>query len=60
VPVGDAQALADALRYVVDHPEAARALGAAARARIEAADEYQWDGVATRTESVLASEVSAG
>ena len=34
-------------------PSGAHALGARARARIERSDEYQWDGVAARTESVL-------
>lgn len=53
VPVGDARALADALRRVVDEPDWADALGARARERITASDEYQWDGVATRTEAVL-------
>ena len=33
---------------------------AQARARIEATDEYQWDGVAARTESVLASAIADG
>lgn len=60
VPVDDAGALADALVRVATDPEAAHALGARARARIEASDEYQWDGVATRTESVLEAAVAAG
>ena len=53
VPVGDAAALGRALRTVADDPGAARRLGAAARARLEASGEYQWDAVADRTESVL-------
>lgn len=57
VPVGDAGALADALRRVAAEPVLARELGARARERIERSDEYQWDGVASRTESVLASVV---
>jgi glycosyltransferase involved in cell wall biosynthesis len=55
VPVGDAGALADALRTVTADAEVARSLGRAARERLAAADEYQWDGVAARTASVLAS-----
>jgi glycosyltransferase involved in cell wall biosynthesis len=55
VPVGDARALADALRTVSADPAAARALGARARARLASSDEYQWDGVAARTGAVLAS-----
>jgi len=58
VPVGDAAALAEALRRVSRDPDAAHALGSRARARIEQSDEYQWDGVALRTESVLESVVS--
>jgi len=58
VPVGDADALADALRRVTDDPEHARALGSRARERITRSDEYQWDGVAARTESVLAAAVA--
>ncbi len=58
VPVGDAAALAEALCRVSGDPEIAHALGARARARIEQSDEYQWDGVALRTESVLESVVS--
>ena len=54
VPVDDAAALADALERVIDDPAAARALGARARARIEAS-EYQWDDVAARTAAVLGS-----
>ena len=60
VPVGDAAALGAALRRVASDPDLARALGAQARARIEATDEYQWDGVAARTESVLASAIADG
>ena len=59
VPVGDAGALADALRRVADDPTFARDVGARARTRITQSDEFQWDGVAARTESVLAS-ASAG
>jgi glycosyltransferase involved in cell wall biosynthesis len=55
VPVGDAHALADALRTVSADPSAARALGARARARLASSPEYQWDGVAARTAAVLAS-----
>lgn len=54
VPVDDHRALAEALRAVLDDPERAHALGARARTRIEASTEYQWDGVAASTESVLA------
>jgi glycosyltransferase involved in cell wall biosynthesis len=60
VPVGDARALAAALRHVAADPDAAHALGARARARIEGSDEYQWDGVAARTEAVLDAAVGAG
>lgn len=56
VPVDDAPALADALARVIADPDAARALGERARARI-AASEYQWDDVAARTEAVLVSVV---
>lgn len=35
VPPGDAQALAAALRYLLQHPEQARAMGAAGRQRVE-------------------------
>lgn len=53
VPVDDHHALADALRTVIQDPDRAHTLGAKARARIEGSTEYQWDGVAARTESVL-------
>src|SRR5262245_55822550 len=55
VPVGDAAALADAVRWVGSDAAAARAIGRRAQARLAASDEYQWDGVAARTASVLAS-----
>jgi glycosyltransferase involved in cell wall biosynthesis len=55
VPVGDAPALAQALRRVSADAAAARAIGLRAQARLAAADEYQWDGVAARTAEVLAS-----
>jgi glycosyltransferase involved in cell wall biosynthesis len=55
VPVGDAVALAEALRSVGRDSASARAIGEQARARLAASDEYQWDGVAARTASVLAS-----
>jgi len=55
VPVGDAAALADAVRWVSSDAAAARAFGRRAQARLAASDEYQWDGVAARTASVLAS-----
>ena len=58
VPAGDPAALAGALRRVMADAEAAHALGARARARIEQSDEYQWDGVAARTESVLAAALA--
>jgi len=60
VPVGDAGALGAALRRVAEEPDLAHALGARARERIEASDEYQWDGVAARTESVLEAALAAG
>jgi glycosyltransferase involved in cell wall biosynthesis len=60
VPVDDAAALADALRTVAGDPARAHSLGARARERIEQSDEYQWDGVAARTESVLAAVLAAG
>lgn len=56
VPVDDAAALAEALRSVTADPDRARALGAAARERLEAAGEHQWDRVAARTEAVLTGE----
>ena len=55
VPVGDAHALADALRRVTTDPDAARAIGRRGQARLASTDEYQWDGVAARTAEVLAS-----
>jgi glycosyltransferase involved in cell wall biosynthesis len=55
VPVGDARALADALHRVSTDAAVARQLGEQARERLGATDEYQWDGVAARTASVLAS-----
>jgi glycosyltransferase involved in cell wall biosynthesis len=55
VPVGDARALAEALHRVCADAAAARAIGRRAQARLAAADEYQWDGVAARTAEVLAS-----
>jgi len=55
VPVGDAAALAEALRWVSTDAAAARAIGLRAQARLAASDEYQWDGVAARTAEVLAS-----
>ena len=57
VPVDDPAALADALRAVAADPGLAHGLGARARTRIEQSDEYQWDGVASRTESLLSSVV---
>jgi glycosyltransferase involved in cell wall biosynthesis len=57
VPVGDAAALGRALRTVAADPGTAHRLGAAARARLEASGEYQWDAVAARTESVLLAAV---
>jgi glycosyltransferase involved in cell wall biosynthesis len=58
VPVDDAYALAAALRRVIDDAALAHDLGARARARLEQSTEFQWDGVAARTESVLAGAVS--
>ena len=55
VPVGDARALAEALRWISSDGASARAIGRRAQARLAATDEYQWDGVAARTASVLAS-----
>src|SRR5262249_34471700 len=55
VPVGDARALADALRRVDADPDEARAFGRRAQARLAASTEYQWDGVAARTAEVLAT-----
>ena len=53
-PAGDAHALADQLAWVLDNPDAARALGARARERIDAGA-YSWDHAATETERVLES-----
>ena len=55
VPVGDAAALAEALRWVSTDSAAAHAIGQRAQARLAVSDEYQWDGVAARTAEVLAS-----
>ena len=55
VPVDDARALADALRRVEGDPDAARAFGRRARARLASSTEYQWDDVAARTAEVLAT-----
>jgi len=55
VPVGDAHALADAVRRVTADPEAAGAIGRRAQARLASTVEYQWDDVAARTAEVLAS-----
>jgi glycosyltransferase involved in cell wall biosynthesis len=60
VPVGDAAALADALRRIAADPAAAHTLGRRARARIDASDEFQWDGVAARTESLLEAAIASG
>jgi glycosyltransferase involved in cell wall biosynthesis len=46
VPPGDVDALRDRLAYLLDHPDAAAALGAAARARV--LDRYTWDACAAR------------
>jgi glycosyltransferase involved in cell wall biosynthesis len=53
VPVDDHRALADAIAKVTSDAAYARALGDAARARLDASTELQWDGVAAATESVL-------
>jgi glycosyltransferase involved in cell wall biosynthesis len=50
VPERDPAALADALRWVLDHPAEAAGLGAAGRARVEAC--YGWTQVAARLEAV--------
>jgi glycosyltransferase involved in cell wall biosynthesis len=55
VPVGDAPALAEAVRWVSTDAAAAREIGQRAQARIASSHEYQWDGVAARTAAVLAS-----
>lgn len=54
VPSGDASALADAMERVIDRPEEGRALGAAARDRIQAG--YDEDGVVDRYESLYRAE----
>jgi glycosyltransferase involved in cell wall biosynthesis len=47
VPRDDCEALAKAIRSLLEQPEARRALAAQARRRVEAA--YAWPGVAERT-----------
>jgi glycosyltransferase involved in cell wall biosynthesis len=59
VPRGDAAAMADAMRWVLDHPADAAALGARARERFVAGD-YSWDTAAATTEAVLSSVVEPG
>jgi len=54
VPVDDAAAMAEAIVAVLTDPARARDLGMRARSRLDASGEYQWDGVADRTEAVLA------
>jgi glycosyltransferase involved in cell wall biosynthesis len=54
VPRGDAAAMTDAMRWVLEHPADAAALGAEAHARFAAGD-YSWDTAAAITEGVLAS-----
>lgn len=51
VPPGDAAALADALRRILDDPALARRMGEAGRARV--GKEHRWEDVATRTRDVL-------
>jgi glycosyltransferase involved in cell wall biosynthesis len=47
VPVGDPYALFDALRRLLDDPEAARALGERGRARVT--DRFTWEATARST-----------
>ena len=53
-PVGNAAALADAIDWVLDHPDDARALGRRAAERISTGS-YSWDETARVTEAVLAA-----
>jgi D-inositol-3-phosphate glycosyltransferase len=48
VPPRDVDALADAIRQVIDDPEAAKELGRAGLARVHA--RYSWDRIAADTE----------
>jgi glycosyltransferase involved in cell wall biosynthesis len=55
VPDADAQGFADAIRRLLQAPEFARQLGAAARRDVE--DTYSWQGVAKHVESVYAATI---
>ena len=58
VPRGDAQALARAIRELIEDPVRRAALGAAGRAR--AAEAFSWDGVASEFELALEGGGAAG
>jgi glycosyltransferase involved in cell wall biosynthesis len=53
-PAGDSAALADAVDWLLDHPDDARALGQRAAERISTGS-YSWDETARVTETVLAA-----
>ncbi|HEV8586631.1 MAG TPA: glycogen synthase [Methylomirabilota bacterium] len=56
VPPARPEALADALRRVLDDPALARRMGRAGRARVEA--QFSWASVAERTERVYADAIA--
>jgi alpha-maltose-1-phosphate synthase len=56
VPPAKPEALADALRRVLDDPALARRMGAAGRRRVEA--QFSWASVAERTEKVYAEAIA--
>jgi alpha-maltose-1-phosphate synthase len=56
VPPAKPEALADALRRVLDDPAFARRMGAAGRRRVEA--QFSWASVAERTEKVYAEAIA--
>ena len=58
VPVDDADALAKAIRTLLEQPETRREMSARAPARIQAA--YAWPAIAARTEAVYRETLSAG
>jgi glycogen synthase len=56
VPPGEPAALAEAIRWVLAHPDEGRALGRAGRRRVE--ERFTWARVAEQTESVYRAAVA--
>lgn len=57
-PVGDAPALAERLRWILDHPEEARTVGASARDYVR--ENLTWDGVAGQLRHEIERRLAPG